>query len=61
MIRKGVRKSRNNILVSFAPDLLEYRGFGSGIVRALQAYPQIEFLNDTEAEQFKVTIFRKPR
>ncbi|MFN0034837.1 MAG: RNA-binding domain-containing protein [Saprospiraceae bacterium] len=61
MIRKGVRKSRNNILVSFAPDLLEYRGFGSGIVRALRAYPNIDFLNDTEGEQLKVTIHRKPR
>lgn len=61
MIRKGVRKSRNNILVSFAPDILEYRGFGSGIVRALQSYPDIDFLNDTEAEQFTVTIHRKPR
>ncbi len=61
MIRKGVRKSRNNILVSFAPDLLEYRGFGSGIVRALHAYPDIDFLNDTEAEQFTVTIHRKIR
>jgi ATP-dependent DNA helicase RecG len=58
MIKKGVRKSRNNILVSFAPDLLEYRGFGSGILRALQAYPHIDFINDVEGEQFKVVIQR---
>ncbi len=61
MIRKGVRKSRNNILVSFAPDLLEYRCFGSGIVRSLQLYPDIDFLNDLEAEQFTVIIHRKPK
>lgn len=58
MIKKGVRKSRNNILVSFAPDLLEYRGFGSGILPALQAYPHIDFINDVEGEQFKVVIQR---
>lgn len=57
-IRKGIRRSRNNIISSFAPDLLEYRGAGSGIVRALQAFPNIDLVNDTEAEQFTVTIKR---
>jgi predicted HTH transcriptional regulator len=57
-ITKGVRRSRNNIIASLAPDLLEYRGAGSGILRALQAYPEIQFNNDTEGEQFKVIIKR---
>jgi len=57
-IKKGVRRSRNNIIASLAPDLLEYRGAGSGILRALQAYPAIQFINDTEGEQFKVIISR---
>jgi predicted HTH transcriptional regulator len=57
-IMKGVRRSRNNIIASLAPDLLEYRGAGSGILRALQAYPNIQFINDTEGEQFKVIILR---
>jgi ATP-dependent DNA helicase RecG len=57
-ITKGVRRSRNNIIASLAPDLLEYRGAGSGILRALQAYPEIQFINDTEGEQFKVIIKR---
>jgi len=57
-IKKGVRRTRNNIIASLAPDLLEYRGAGSGILRALQAYPDIQFINDAEAEQFKVIIPR---
>lgn len=58
LIMKGVRRSRNNIIASLAPDLLEYRGAGSGILRALQAYPNIQFINDIEGEQFKVIIQR---
>lgn len=57
-IKRGIRKKRNPILDSFAPDLLPYRGVGSGILRALQAYPDIEFINDREAEEFKVIIKR---
>lgn len=57
-IKKGVRRTRNNIIASLSPDLLEYRGAGSGILRALQAYPTIQFINDTEGEQFKVIIQR---
>ncbi|MDX2303656.1 MAG: putative DNA binding domain-containing protein [Microscillaceae bacterium] len=57
-IKRGIRKKRNPILDSFAPDLLNYRGAGSGILRALQAYPHIDFINDREAEQFTVIIHR---
>ncbi|MEZ4772505.1 MAG: putative DNA binding domain-containing protein [Bacteroidia bacterium] len=57
-IRRGIRKKRNNILDSFAPQLLNYRGAGSGILRALEAWPQIDFINDIEAEQFTVIIHR---
>jgi ATP-dependent DNA helicase RecG len=57
-IKRGVRRSRNNIIASLAPDLMEYRGAGSGIVRALQAYPSIEFINDAPGEQFIVKIPR---
>lgn len=46
-------------LDSFAPDLLDYRAIGSGIVRALQAYPDIDFINEVEADQFTVIIHRK--
>jgi len=57
-IRKGVRRSRNNIIASLAPDLMEYRGAGSGILRALKAQPDIELINDVEGEQFIVKIPR---
>ena len=57
-IKKGVRRSRNHIIASLAPDLLAYRVAGSGILRAFQTYPNIEFLNDADGEQFKVTIHR---
>jgi predicted HTH transcriptional regulator len=57
-VRRGVRRTRNTIIASFAPDILEYRGAGSGILRALQEYPSIEFINDIDGEQFKVIIPR---
>lgn len=56
--KRGIRKKRNNILDSFAPALLNYRGAGSGILRALEAHPHIDFINDAEAEQFTVIIHR---
>lgn len=57
-IKRGVRRTRNTIIASFAPDIIEYRRAGSGVLRALQAYPSIEFINDVEGEQFKVIIPR---
>lgn len=57
-VRRGVRRTRNTIIASFAPDILEYRGAGSGILRALQEYPSIDFINDIDGEQFKVIIPR---
>ena len=59
-IRAGIRRSRNTILASLAPDVLPYRGIGSGILRSLKAWPDIEFVNDKDAEQFTVKIARKP-
>lgn len=57
-IRAGIRRSRNTVLASLAPDVLPYRGIGSGILRSLQAWPHITFINDTAAEQFTVVIDR---
>lgn len=59
-IRKGVRRSRNVLLASFAPDLLNFRGVGSGIVRALKAWPPISWVNDIESEEVVVTIGLAP-
>ncbi|MBP7552072.1 MAG: putative DNA binding domain-containing protein [Spirochaetes bacterium] len=59
-IKKGIqRRDRNIIISSYATDILPYRGTGSGILKAIQLYPKIEFENNIEAEYFKVTIFRE--
>lgn len=58
-IKNGVSIARNQVIVSFASKLLPYRGVGTGIIRALQSYNQIEFINDIETERFKVIIHRK--
>ena len=42
-IKKGVSIRRNQTLSSFAFDVLNFRGIGSGILRALKAYPKIDF------------------
>lgn len=55
-IRRGMRRSRNALLASFAPDLLNYRGIGSGIVRALKNWPSISWINDTECEEVAAII-----
>ena len=51
---------RNPILVSYiAKGLLPYRGLGSGIKRALEDWPQIEFSDDREGNLFTATVHRK--
>jgi ATP-dependent DNA helicase RecG len=39
--------------------MLPYRGLGSGIKRALEAWPQIDFLNDRDGCLFTATVHRK--
>lgn len=55
MIR-GIRRSRNSVIESFAYDVLNYRGLGSGIVRALKAKPDIVFTSDANGEERIATI-----
>lgn len=57
-IKNGISIHRNPILNSLAQYILPYSGLGSGIKRALEYYPEIEFINDTENEQFKCILFR---
>ncbi|MGD0960985.1 MAG: RNA-binding domain-containing protein [Methylomonas sp.] len=57
-IKLGNSNVRNPILASFAPRVLPYRGLGSGILRALKAYPDIDFVDDREGNAFKVIIRR---
>ena len=60
-IKKGISNIRNPILASFATRVLPYRGLGSGIRRALNAYPAIEFIDDREGNIFKVVIRREKK
>jgi ATP-dependent DNA helicase RecG len=60
-IKRGNSNIRNPILTSFATKVLPYRGIGSGVIRALRAYPDIEFENDQDGNQFKVIIKRCER
>jgi len=60
-IRAGNANIRNPILVSYvAKGLLPYHGLGSGIKRALSAWPDIEFQDDHEGCLFTATIYRQP-
>ncbi len=58
-IKSGISNIRNPILASYATKILPYRGLGSGIIRALKAYPHIEFENATDGNFFKVTMGRQ--
>ncbi len=58
-IKLGISNIRNQILASYATKIIPYRGLGSGIIRALQKYPHIDFENDRDVNQFKVIIKRK--
>lgn len=59
-ILTGNSNIRNPILASFiAKGLLPYKGLGSGVKRALQSWPDLEFIDDREGCQFIVKIHRK--
>ena len=57
-IRNGISIARNPILQSVAQFVLPYKGLGTGVSRAVALYPSIDFVNDTQAEQFRVIIQR---
>jgi len=59
-IKMGNAAVRNNLLSSYASRLMNYKGFGSGVVRAMEEQPGIEFFNDEEGQQFTVKIPREP-
>ena len=59
-IKLGTAIVRNNLLASYSSKLIRYRGFGTGIIRALKEQPDIEFVNDVEGNQFIVKIPREP-
>ena len=56
-IRHGNSIIRNPIPVSYASKgILPYRGLGSGIKRALEAWPQIDFLDDRDGCLFTAAV-----
>jgi ATP-dependent DNA helicase RecG len=58
-IRTGNSIQRNPILASFvAKGLLPYRGLGTGVRRALQDWPQIQFIDDRTACTFTSIVTR---
>ncbi len=57
-IKLGNSNIRNPILASFATRVLPYRGLGSGVLRALRAWPHIDLIDDREGNQFKAVVYR---
>jgi len=59
-IRVGISNIRNPILVSYvAKGILPYKGLGSGIKRALEDWPAIDFTDDRDGCLFTATVHRK--
>jgi ATP-dependent DNA helicase RecG len=58
-IRTGNANTRNPILISYvAKGLLPYHGLGSGIKRAVEQWPHIDFNDDREGCLFSVIVHR---
>ena len=60
-IKAGNSNSRNPVLASFANQILPYRGYGSGVLRALEHYPAIDFIDDRDGNLFKCVLKRVKR
>jgi ATP-dependent DNA helicase RecG len=58
-ILSGNSNIRNPILTSYATKVLPYRGLGTGILRAVRAYPTIEFEDDRDGNLFRAVIRRR--
>jgi predicted HTH transcriptional regulator len=58
-VRCGLSNMRNPRIASHASQILPYRGLGTGIPRALRAYPDIDIEDDRAGNQFKVTVWRR--
>lgn len=58
-IKNGISIARNPIINSLSQYVLPYSGLGTGISRALKYYPNIDFINDIDKEEFKCIINRR--
>lgn len=57
-LQHGKTKRRNPILSEHAAHLLPYQGLGSGMHRALQAWPQIELQDHRSGTEFRAVVAR---
>ncbi len=58
-ILAGTSIARNPILISFiSKGILPYRGLGTGIRRAIEDWPQIQFVDDRDCLTFKSIVQR---
>lgn len=60
-IKLGNAYQRNQLAATLCAKTMDYRGLGSGIVRALRADSDIEFHNEESGDQFRVVLWRKRR
>jgi predicted HTH transcriptional regulator len=57
-ILAGRSNRRNKVLAEHAAHLLPYRGLGTGIPRALGAWPKIDLIDEPDGNQFKAVLWR---
>ncbi len=57
-IKSGISIVRNPVLFSNARYIMPFVGVGTGIPRALDIYPNIDFINDESKGQFITIIYR---
>ena len=57
-IRTGVSNRRNRVLAEHAAHILPYRGLGTGVPRALGAWPKIDLVDEQAANQFRAVVWR---
>lgn len=58
-VATGVSIPRNPVLQSIAQYILPYKGAGTGLMRTISIYPNIQFINEQEKERF-IVIIKKP-
>lgn len=57
-LRFGNTVQRNHLVASFCSKTMQYRGIGTGILRAMREGADMEFENSENGNQFKVTFRR---
>jgi ATP-dependent DNA helicase RecG len=57
-VANGVSIPRNPVMQSIAQYILPYKGAGTGLMRVLSIYPDIQLVNEQEKERFIVVIKR---